>query len=113
MKNRIVIDLKVFALILKEVRAMKRELHGLRGALTTAQKAQPAREVKDKIYSSDVMRMLRITSATLGKYEKLGFLKFHKEGHIKVYSEAEVVEFKKMKGKRKRIGKNFAVKTKK
>ena len=107
MKTRFTLDLKVFSLILKELRAIKREIQDSKKTQSAAQKKPVVRDLKDKVYSKDVMRLLRITNATLVKYEKLGFVKFHREGRTKVYSEAEVLAFKKMKGKRKRIGKGF------
>ena len=106
MKTRFTLDLKVFSLILKELRSIKREIQVVKKIQPSTPKSQ-TREVKDKIYSSDVMRLLKITNATLVKYEKLGFIKFHREGVIKVYSEVEILAFRKLKGRRKRIGKGF------
>ncbi|HLG02795.1 MAG TPA: hypothetical protein VI731_04315 [Bacteroidia bacterium] len=110
MKNRIVIDLKVFNLILRELRLIKKDLRS-KGDTASARPAPP-RDLKDKVYSNDVLRILKITPATLIKYEKMGLLRYHKEGRSKVYSENEVREFKKAKGRRKRIGKSFLKKVK-
>lgn len=107
MKNRIIIDLKVFNLILKELRGVKREIRALKTNTIATAKASQKRDIPDKIYSADVMRRLKITPATLIKYEKMGLLKFHKEGRNKVYAESEVMAFKKAKGRRKRLGKTF------
>lgn len=107
MRTRFTLDLKVFSLMLKELRLLRKELRNIKGAAPAAAKPLPAREVKDKIYSTDVLKKLRITAATLIKYEKMGLIKFHKEGRSKVYSEAEILAFKKLKGGRKRLSKNF------
>ncbi|MBI3511436.1 MAG: MerR family transcriptional regulator [Bacteroidetes bacterium] len=112
MKTRFTLDFKVFSLMLKELRGIKRELRNLKSSGGGNSGEQPVRNISDKIHSSEVMRRLKISPATLIKYEKLGLLKFHKEGHVKVYSESEVVAFKKMKGRRKRLGKNFFKKKK-
>ena len=107
MKTRFTLDFQVLNLILKELRAIKKELRNGKPGAASA-KPLPPREIGDKIYSQDVMKLLRISPATLIHYEKRGFLKFHKEGRNKVYSEAEVLAFKKQKRGRKRLGKNFA-----
>ena len=108
MKTRFIVDLKVFSLMLKELRALRREIRALKGgAAATTSKPGPAREVKDKIYSSDVLKMLKITPATLIQYEKRGLIKSHKEGRNKVYSHAEILAFKKLKRGKKRLGKSF------
>ncbi|HEU4717588.1 MAG TPA: MerR family transcriptional regulator [Bacteroidia bacterium] len=106
MKTRFTLDFKIFSLILKELRAIKRELKNVKG--TPAATPAPKREIKDKIYSQDVLKRLRISPATLIKYEKRGLIKFHKEGRSKVYSEAEILAFRKLKRGRKRLGKNFS-----
>jgi hypothetical protein len=110
MKSRIVIDLKVFTLMLKELRSLKREIRALKGVTTTVAKATaagPRRDIQDKIGSSEAMRILKVTPATMIKYEKMGLLKFHKEGRNKIYSKGEIMQFRKAKGRRKRISKNL------
>ncbi|HTL82830.1 MAG TPA: MerR family transcriptional regulator [Bacteroidia bacterium] len=108
MKTRFTLDLKVFHLMLKELRGVKKEIRALKAALASSAKAaQPVRQVSDKIHSYEVMKMLKITPATLIKYEKQGLIKFHKEGRNKVYSEAEIVAFKKFKRGKKRLSRKF------
>lgn len=108
MKTRFIVDFKVFSLMLKELRAIRRELRMLKGGTAgSASRQAPAREVKDKIYSSDVLKMLKITPATLIQYEKRGLIRSHKEGRNKVYSNAEILAFKKLKRGKKRLGKSF------
>jgi hypothetical protein len=109
MKTRFTVDFKIFALMLKELRAIRRELRVLKGGTAAAAKPGPVRELKDKIYSDEVMKLLRITPATLIQYEKRGLIKYHKEGRNKVYSHAEILALKKMKRGKKRLGKNFTV----
>ena len=65
------------------------------------------RDLKDAIYTPDVLRILKVSPATLNGYEKKGLIPFHKEGVQKVYSEAEVRAFKSSKGRRKRLTKNL------
>jgi hypothetical protein len=105
MKSRIVIDLGVFNAILRELKAVRRELRSLKGE--QEKKPLPKRALEDAIRTPDVLRMLRITPATLNSYEKKGLLKFHKEGQSKIYSQSEVLAFRKSKGRRKRITKNL------
>lgn len=94
--------------MLKELRGIRKEIQILNGKARPAAKPLPARKIEDKIYSTDVLKKLKISVATLIKYEKMGLIKFHKEGRSKVYSLAEVLAFKKLKGGRKRLGKNFS-----
>ena len=112
MKTRFTLDFKVFSLMLKELRIIKRELRNLQHVGSSTATA-PAGDSQDKMYSRDVLKALHITTATLIKYEKMGFLKFHREGRNKVYSEAEVLAFRKLKGRRKRISKSYINRKKK
>lgn len=108
MKTRFTLDLSVFYLMLKELRLIRKELQIMNGSKKAPAKPLPAREISDKIFSEDVLKLLRITSATLNNYEKKGFIPFHQEGRKKVYSQAEIQAFKKLKRGRKRLGKNFS-----
>jgi|GEM_PF-1640112 hypothetical protein len=108
LKKRFVIDFEVFNLMLRELRLIKKELRNLKqGGGSTASAKVPAakREISDKVYTPDVLKKLKITAATLISYEKQGLLTYHKEGRNKVYSEAEVMAFKKLKGRGKRLKK--------
>lgn len=104
MKNRIVLDFSVFNSILRELRAVKREIRALSGA--AEKKPLPKRNLTDAIHTDDVLRILKVSPATLIGYEKKGLIKYHKEGRKKVYSEAEVREFRRRRGRRKRVTKN-------
>jgi hypothetical protein len=103
MKNRIVIDLQVFNSILRELKGIRKELRQIKGE--PEKKALPKRTLEDAISTSEVLRMLKITPATLNQYEKKGFLKYHKEGRSKIFSQTEVLAFKKVKGRSKRLSK--------
>jgi hypothetical protein len=105
MKNRIVLDFGVFNSILRELKAVRRELRSIKGE--NEKKALPKRVLKDPINTQDVLKMLKVSPATLISYEKKGLLQYHKEGQSKVYSQAEVSEFKRTKGRRKRITKSL------
>jgi hypothetical protein len=105
MKNRIVLDFGVFNSILKELKAVRRELRSLKGE--QEKKPLPKRSLSDPIHTPDVLRMLKVSPATLISYEKKGLLKYHKEGQSKVYSKADVVGFKKNRGRRKRLTKGL------
>jgi hypothetical protein len=110
MKSRLVIDLGIFNLMLKELRSLKREIRALKGVTTSVAKATaagPRQHLQDKIASAEAMRILKVTPATLIKYEAQGLIKFHKEGRNKIYSKGEILAFKKAKGRRKRISKNL------
>ena len=109
MKNRIVLDFGVFNSILKELRAVRRELRGMRGE--SEKKPLPKRTLDDPIGTPEVLKMLKITPATLISYEKKGLLQYHKEGQAKIYSRAEVLAFKKSRGRRKRLTKNLLRRT--
>lgn len=93
--------------MLKELRSIRKEIRLLNGNARPAAKPLPVRQIEDKIYSADVLKKLKISVATLIKYEKMGLIKFHKEGRSKVYSLAEILDFKKKMGGRKRISKDF------
>jgi len=101
MKNRIVIDLSVFTLILKELKSIRKELRSAKGLKD--KEAIEKRELSDPIYTPEVLKILKITPTTLINYEKRGLIKYHKEGRSKVYSEAEIQAFKKGRGKRRRV----------
>lgn len=103
MKSRIVIDLAVFNSILRELKAIRKELRVIKGE--PERKPVAKRDLDDPIGTQEVLRVLKITPATLINYEKKGLIKFHKEGRSKVYSRAEVLAFKKSKGRRKRLSK--------
>ena len=104
MKSRIVIDLSIFNSILRELKAVRRELKSIKGE--PEKKAVPARQLNDAVHTPEVLRILKITPATLNNYEKKGLLKYHKEGRSKVFSHAEVLAFKKSRGRRKRLTKS-------
>lgn len=101
MKNRIVIDLSVFSMILKELKSIRKELRAGKGE--KEKKPVEKRNLTDAILTPDVLKILKVTPTTLINYEKKGLIKYHKEGRSKVYSEAEIQAFKKGRGKRKRI----------
>ena len=103
MKSRITIDLSIFNSILRELKGVRRELKALKGE--PVKKPVAPRELSDAIYTPDVLKILKVSPATLGSYEKKGLLKFHREGRNKVFSEAEVRAFKKSKGRKKRLTK--------
>ncbi len=105
MKNRIIIDLSIFNSILRELKAVRRELKAIKGE--QEKKPVPARQLSDAVHTSEVLRILKITPATLNAYEKKGLLKYHKEGRNKVFSQAEVLAFKKSRGRRKRLTRNI------
>lgn len=86
---------------------IRKELQIMNGSKKAPAKPHPARQISDKIYTDEVLKLLRITPATLNNYEKKGYFPFHKEGRKKVYSLAEIQAFKKLKRGKKRIGKNF------
>jgi len=110
LKKRFVIDFEVFNLMLRELRAIRKELRNLKTVNNPAKKSEPAREIKDKIYTPDVLKKLKITAVTLGNYEKKGLISSAKEGRNKIYSEAEILAFKKFKGKGKRVSKRILAK---
>lgn len=101
MKSRITIDLSVFNTILRELKGIRRELKAVKGE--AIKKPLPQRQLKDAVYTPDVLRILKVSPATLASYEKKGLIKFHKEGRSKVYSEAEIREFRKARGRSKRL----------
>jgi hypothetical protein len=105
MKNRIIIDLNVFNSILKELKGVRKELKAIKGEKQS--KPVPVRQLDDAINTDEVLRLLKITPATLIRYDKQGLVKFHKEGRNKIYSRGEIMEFKKMKGRRKRLPKGL------
>ena len=105
MKNRIIIDLNVFNSILRELKGVRKELRHLKGE--PEKKIVQKRDLNDAIPTPEVLRILKITPATLNSYEKKGFLTFHKEGIRKIYSQGEVLAFKKSKGRSKRLSKKF------
>lgn len=105
MKNRIIIDLNVFNSILKELKGMRKELKAIKGE--PQKKPVAKRDLTDAIGTEEVLSLLKITTATLNNYEKKGLLKFHKEGVRKVFSRDEVVAFKKLRGRKKRLSANF------
>jgi hypothetical protein len=105
MKNRIVLDFGVFHSILRELKAVKKEIRAMKGE--SEKKALPKRELRDAIHTQDVLRILKISPATLNNYERKGLLKYHKDGQSKIFSHAEVLSFKKSKGRRKRLTRNL------
>jgi hypothetical protein len=105
MKNRIVLDFGVFNSILRELKAVRKELRVIKGE--PEKKPLPRRNLRDAIGTQDVLRILKVSPATLNNYERKGLLKYHKEGQSKVFSESEVRSFKKNKGRRKRLTKNL------
>ena len=104
MKSRITIDLAIFNSILKELKGVRKELRELKGE--PVKRPLAPRQLKDAIYTNDVLKILKVSPATLGSYEKKGLIKFHREGRSKVFSEAEVLAFKKSRGRKKRLTKN-------
>lgn len=104
MKNKIVLDFAVFNSILREMKSIRRELASMSG--TSQKKPVAKRQLKDAIYTPDALRILKVTPATLIGYEKKGLIRYHKEGQKKVYSESEVREFRRSRGRKKRITKN-------
>lgn len=80
----------------------------MNGSKKAPAKPLPAREISDKIFGDDVLKLLRISPATLNNYEKRGYIPFHKEGRKKVYPMTEIQAFKKLKRGKKRFGKNFS-----
>lgn len=110
MKSKLTIDLSIFNSILRELKSIRKELKSIKGE--PERKPVAKRKLSDPITTADVLRILKITPATLNKYEKLGFIHFHKEGRSKIYSETEVRAFRKAKGRSKRVGKNVLLKLK-
>jgi hypothetical protein len=110
MKNRIVLDLSIFNSILRELKAIRKELRVIKG--DTEKKPVPKRILTDGITTKEVLHLLKITPATLISYEKLGLLKYHVEGRNKIYSESEVRNFKKSRGRRKRLSRTLIKKVK-
>ena len=104
MKSKMTIDLSICNSILRELKAIRRELKGINGE--PQKKPVAKRVLKDAIHTVDVLNILKISPATLNGYGKKGLIRFHKEGIKKVYSEAEIREFRKAKGRRKRLTKN-------
>lgn len=98
------IDFSVFQSILRELKSIRRELQAAAGK--PIKKPVAKRDLRDAVFTSDVLRILKVSPATLNGYEKKGLIKFHKEGTKKVYSEAEVRAFKSSKGRRKRLTQN-------
>jgi hypothetical protein len=105
MKNRVTIDFGIFYSILRVVKGIRKDLRTMQTG--EVRKPVPKRKLRDAIYTEDVLRILKISPATLNNYEKKGLLKFHKEERRKVYSEAEVRAFRTSKGRRKRLTKNL------
>jgi hypothetical protein len=104
MKNRIVIDFSVFHSMLRELKAMRRELKSIKGEPES--KPLPKRKLRDAVSTPEVLHILKVSPMTLMSYEKKGLIKFHKEGRSKVYSETEVRAFRKSRGRAKRLTKN-------
>lgn len=116
-KNRIVIDLSAINVLMAEVNNLKMELKEVKRGLgqVNIRKRRPATTVvsKGQLLSKDVMKMLRVTPATLISYEKAGLIPYIKQGRSKIYTKEDVANFRKLKGTRKRLGKDLLRRKKK